>query len=67
MIDHRDLSNYGIQDIKEIIYNPSFNTLFAEETKPGLDGYEKGIITRSWRCRNRYRDFHTDVLQKTNM
>ena len=47
MIDDRDLLKYGIQDVTEIIYNPSYNTLFAEETKPGLIGYEKGIITRS--------------------
>lgn len=47
MIDSRDLLTYGIQDVKEILYNPSYNTLFAEETKPGLEGYEKGIITRT--------------------
>lgn len=47
MFDPRELSDYGIQDIKEIVYNPSYNILFAEETKPGLDGYEKGIITRT--------------------
>ena len=47
MIDDRDLLKYGIQDVTEIIYNPSYNTLFAEETKPGLDGYEKGTITRT--------------------
>jgi phosphoenolpyruvate carboxykinase (ATP) len=47
MIDPRELSDYGIQNIKEIIYNPSYNTLFAEETKPELEGYEKGIITRT--------------------
>jgi phosphoenolpyruvate carboxykinase (ATP) len=47
MINAGDLLEYGIHDVKEIIYNPSFNTLFAEETKPGLDGYEKGIITRT--------------------
>ena len=47
MIEPQDLSDYGITDIKEIIYNPSFNILFAEETKPGLEGYEKGIITKS--------------------
>jgi phosphoenolpyruvate carboxykinase (ATP) len=47
MINAGDLLEYSIHDVKEIIYNPSFNTLFAEETKPGLDGYEKGIITRS--------------------
>ena len=47
MIDPRDLLNYGIEDIKEIIYNPSYNILFSEETTPGLTGYEKGIITRT--------------------
>jgi len=45
MLDSGDLLNYGIQDVKEILYNPSYNTLFAEETKPGLEGYEKGVIT----------------------
>ena len=47
MIDSRDLLDYGIQDVKEILYNPSYNTLFADETKPGLVGYEKGVITRT--------------------
>ena len=47
MVDTGDILNYGIQDIKEIIYNPSYNLLFAEETKPGLVTYEKGIITKS--------------------
>jgi phosphoenolpyruvate carboxykinase (ATP) len=47
MFDIRELSDYGIQDIKEVVYNPSYSTLFAEETKSGLDGYEKGTITRT--------------------
>ena len=47
MFDSRDLIKYGISDINEVIYNPSFNMLFAEETKPGLSRYEKGIITRN--------------------
>jgi len=47
MIDPGELLDYGIADVKEIFYNPSFNTLFAEETKPGLDNSEKGIITKS--------------------
>ena len=42
-----ELSDYGINDVKEILYNPSYNDLFAEETKPGLDSYERGFITRS--------------------
>lgn len=47
MITPEDLLKYGIDGTTEIIYNPSFNILFAEETKPGLTGFEKGIITRS--------------------
>lgn len=40
-----DLSVYGIEDVTEILYNPSYEQLFEEETKPGLDGYEKGVVT----------------------
>jgi phosphoenolpyruvate carboxykinase (ATP) len=47
MITPEDLSAHGIKDVIEIIYNPSYNLLFAEETKPGLSRYEKGIITRT--------------------
>jgi len=47
MVTAKDLKSYGIENVTEIIYNPSYNILFAEETKPGLGGYEKGIITRS--------------------
>jgi len=46
MVTADDLKSYGIENVTEIIYNPSYNTLFAEETKPGLSRYEKGIITR---------------------
>ena len=31
--------------MKEIIHNPSYDVLFAEETKPGLEGFEKGQVT----------------------
>ena len=40
-----DLSIYGINDTKEIYYNPSYETLFKHETDPSLQGYEKGIVT----------------------
>ena len=40
-----DLSKYGITGVKEIIHNPSYEQLFAEETKPGLEGFEKGQVT----------------------
>lgn len=40
-----DLSKYGISDVKEVVYNPSYDLLFEEETKAGLEGYEKGQVT----------------------
>ena len=40
-----DLSKYGITGTTEILHNPSYEVLFAEETKPGLEGYEKGQLT----------------------
>ena len=29
----------------EILHNPSYDVLFAEETKPSLEGFEKGQVT----------------------
>ncbi|MCR5736803.1 MAG: phosphoenolpyruvate carboxykinase (ATP) [Eubacterium sp.] len=40
-----DLSKYGITDVEEIIYNPSYEKLFEDETNPELTGYEKGQNT----------------------
>ena len=37
-----NLSKYGITGTTEIVYNPSYELLFEEETKPELEGYEKG-------------------------
>ncbi len=37
-----NLEQYGITGVTEIVYNPSYETLFEEETKPGLEGFEKG-------------------------
>ena len=42
-----DLSVYGIKDVEEVVYNPSYELLFEEETKAGLTGYEKGLVTES--------------------
>lgn len=41
----KDLQQYGIKDTSEIIYNPSYELLFDEETKAGLTGYERGTQT----------------------
>ena len=40
-----DLSKYGITGVKEIIHNPSYEELFAAETDPSLEGFEKGQET----------------------
>ncbi|MEZ8742321.1 phosphoenolpyruvate carboxykinase (ATP) [Photobacterium swingsii] len=40
-----ELSKYGIKNVTEVVRNPSYEVLFEEETKPGLEGYEKGIVT----------------------
>ena len=40
-----DLTKYGITGTTEIVYNPSYEMLFEEETKPGLEGYEKGQLS----------------------
>ncbi len=40
-----DLTKYGISGTTEIVHNPSYEVLFAEETKPGLEGYEVGTVT----------------------
>ena len=36
-----DLSKYGITGTTEIVYNPSYDTLFEEETKPELEALKK--------------------------
>jgi len=40
-----DLSKYGITGTTEILYNPSYEVLYNEETKPGLEGFDKGQVT----------------------
>ncbi len=40
-----DLEKYGIKNIKDVIYNPSYEQLRTLETLPSLEGYEKGVVT----------------------
>jgi phosphoenolpyruvate carboxykinase (ATP) len=39
------LNQYGITDVRELIYNPSYELLFNEETSPAAEGFEKGTLT----------------------
>ena len=41
----KDLEKYGITGVTEILYNPSYEVLFNEETQKGLTGYDKGQET----------------------
>ncbi|MDE6467970.1 MAG: phosphoenolpyruvate carboxykinase (ATP), partial [Muribaculaceae bacterium] len=40
-----DLAKYGIKDTTEVVYNPSYEELFEQETLPSLEGFEKGAVT----------------------
>ena len=40
-----NLAKYGIKGVKEILYNPTYEVLYNEETKPGLEGFDKGQVT----------------------
>jgi len=42
-----DLTAHGIHSTPEIIYNPNYETLFAEETAQGLSGFEVGQLTEA--------------------
>ncbi len=39
------LKSYGIDQVKELYYNLSFDELYKHETNPALEGYEKGFVT----------------------
>ncbi len=40
-----DLTKYGITGAAEIIRNPSYEQLFRDEMQPGLEGFDKGVLT----------------------
>ncbi|MGR5068735.1 MULTISPECIES: phosphoenolpyruvate carboxykinase (ATP) [Vibrio] len=40
-----DLTKHGLHNVKEVIRNPSYEMLFEEETRPDLEGYERGVVT----------------------
>ncbi|MCI1282922.1 MAG: phosphoenolpyruvate carboxykinase (ATP) [Prevotella sp.] len=43
--DKSVLAKYGITGTTEVLYNPSYEVLFNEETKEGLTGFDKGQET----------------------
>ena len=43
--DKSVLEKYGITGTTEVVYNPSYEVLFEEETKENLTGFDKGQTT----------------------
>ena len=39
------LNNLGIKNVKEVIYNPSYDSLYKDELDESLKGFEKGYLT----------------------
>jgi phosphoenolpyruvate carboxykinase (ATP) len=44
---HMDLAAKGIQNIKEIYRNLSYEELFQHEMNPALEGYERAVLTNT--------------------
>ncbi len=40
-----ELSKYGIDQVHEIVHNPSYEQLFEEELRSDLEGFERGQLT----------------------
>ena len=40
-----ELNKYGIQNVGEVTYNPSYDALYEAEIDPSLTGYEKGQVS----------------------
>ena len=39
------LSSIGITNVKEIVYNPSYDQLYEDELQPSLEGFAKGHLS----------------------
>ncbi len=39
------LTSYGIRDVEEVSYNPSYDELYNDEMNPSLTGFDKGVTT----------------------
>ena len=44
-MDKTELNQYGITNVGEVVYNPSYDALYEAEIDPSLTGYEKGQVS----------------------
>ena len=52
------LEKYGITGVKEVLYNPSYEVMFNEETKEGLEGFDVGQETELGIVHSSKHDIH---------
>ncbi|MCR5536446.1 MAG: phosphoenolpyruvate carboxykinase (ATP) [Succinivibrio sp.] len=45
LFEELELAKYGISNAAEIVRNPSYEDMFAEETKADLTGFDKGVVS----------------------
>ena len=45
MMSEEILRQYGITNVRQIVYNPSYDSLYEDELSPELKGFEKGVLT----------------------
>ncbi len=60
----QELEAYGISDVHDIVYNPSYDLLYQEELDPSLTGYERGVLTNLGLSCRRYRDLHRSFTKR---
>ena len=59
-----DLSKYGISGVTEIVHNPSYEQLFEEETKPGMEQICR-VSSLFLSIRQNGREYFVCVLRET--
>ena len=42
-----DLSKYGIKNVKNVIRNPSYETMYQAEVSEKNEGFERGVLTNT--------------------
>lgn len=60
----QDLKAYGINDVQDIVHNPSYDMLFQEELDPNLEGYERGVLTTLGCYRRRHGHFYRSFSER---
>ncbi len=43
ILDKLKLSQYGIEGVSDVVYNPSYEQLYKEEMNPALEGFDVGV------------------------